>query len=74
MARGVSSSTIPASGGEKQAGGRGMGSNMGSLREVVSGCIWFGLGGKMGSFCISLGGGPNGGGGWLDERIMPAPL
>jgi len=76
MARGVSSSTIPASAGEAQAGGRtclsqgapfaprggcplGPGLSpgflawdTGSLPEWVSGCIWFWLEGKMGSFGI----------------------
>ena len=80
MARGVSSSTIPAGGGKAQVWGltwaqrappqgepfapRGgcplgaglspgfLGSCTGSWPDGVSGCIWFGLGGKMGSFGI----------------------
>ena len=41
--RGVSSLTIAASGGSAQAA---------SWAEAVSGCVWLGLGGKMGSFGI----------------------
>ena len=81
MARGVSSSTIPASAGKAQAGGRGLGRDTGSWPDGVSGCIWLGLGGKMGSFSILRFGEPKGGGGlgwdadcWMDESFMPAPL
>jgi hypothetical protein len=72
MARGLSSMTIPASGWNTQAG---------SLTDGVSGCVWFWLGGKMGSFGIFWFGDTNSGGGlgreagaWMGESVMPAPL
>src|ERR1035437_1656631 len=56
---------------QRAAGGLGLGSGS----DRVSGWIWFGLGGKMGSFGVSCIGWPERGGlGWMDERFMPAPL
>jgi hypothetical protein len=54
MMRGVSSLTIAANGGMAQAA---------SSAEGASGCVWFGLGGEMGSFGIFWFSAPEWGGG-----------
>jgi hypothetical protein len=65
MTRGLSSMTIPASGGDTQVG---------SSADGASGCVWLVLGGRMGSFGNFWFGEGTGGAGWRGENGMPASL
>jgi hypothetical protein len=56
---------------ECEGGGLAGGFGLGSWLDGVSGWIWYGLGGKMGSFGISW---IARSGGWEDESFMPVLL